>query len=165
MSITFNIDGRKATSIPCPFCKHAVEFGYAEDNGKGGCCDMYCDGTTGDFSDTVNFSNRNAFDILEMLGYDTSDYMGEISDLAAFRRKIMLRLNTNVDSAVREAYHLPSGHAGVEVDMSGDVPRIERKGCAVYSGGSSKSQITRRLNSLDKLAQMAQDANSSILWG
>ena len=149
MSVTFTISDPTYVTISCPYCKE-IEAAGGEIP-----CIPSCDGTdTEQTEPSANFSNVNAFDLLEMIDEhpEKGDVYGEwsVNKLADIRRKILWVLNTPLR---RKPYiQAPSQQRG-------------KRGALVINAGITDEQILRRLNLLFTVVTWAQEHDKPIVFG
>jgi len=161
VSITFSCPDAPRARQECEFCAMERASRYPlKENGRGGCCDDWCDGTSEKTtSPTPNFSNVNARAILALLGMDSSDLCGSC-DGATLRQRILTARGSDRSSALRDGRELQPGHLGAGV-VDG---AIVRRGCRVIEGGNTDEQTMRRLAALESLAIFAQGNGWTISW-
>lgn len=150
--------------MPCEVCDGKGKEDYG--NGEVYPCG-YCDGKGKRMEwvpegPELSVANNSAFLILDMLGLDSSDYAGAISnkDLPAIKRKIIQLKNTSVDAHIRE----PSEERGpARMDTSGDVPRITR-GATMIDSGYDKNRLISYLDRFMKVVDYAQKHGMDISY-
>ena len=147
MSTTFFVpDSPESTQqVPCDmFCTPEDRCGYC-DNG-------FIEEVVAE-APSLNVSSGET--LLETLGF-SPEVQGtwEVSDLPNVRRAIVRGLNRPLPTF--------DGYEEQTVHVEGEriVP-----GCRVIHGGNTADQITRRLETLDKVVRWAQDHQMGVAWG
>lgn len=172
-SVTFGIEfprdsnkqRYKKIETDCTICGGTGKENYG---GTIGTCE-YCHGT-GKYKTEeslypeLNVSNSNARIILDMLGIpdNGNGLVGDIpnSQLPEFKRKLIKLKNSNINSYTRN----PETYGGKTfVDRSGEVPRI-KKTATIHDFGTSTSQITRYIDELLRVIDVAQKENGDLFW-
>lgn len=147
MSTTFFVpDSPESTQqVPCDmFCTPEDRCGYC-DNG-------FIEEVVAE-APSLNVSSGET--LLETLGF-SPEVQGtwEVSDLPNVRRAIVRALSRTLPTF--EGYEEQTVH----VEGERIVP-----GCRVIHGGNTADQITRRLETLDKVVRWAQDHQMGVAWG
>jgi len=160
MSITFTCPAAARIEAPCRWCAKELADGDIE---EGEHCSPWCDGTeTESVAPEPNFSNSNAYNVLDLLGF--SGIYGS-TDGATLRQRILKARNIDRSELVEAPYSEPGGHAGVQVTHEGNVAHMQRMGAATISFGNTDEQTLRRLAQLEELAIWAADHDLEITWG
>lgn len=117
---------------------------------------------------SLNLTGTNAWALMRVVGIepDHGGTLGGASLDAAIRGCLRALNSASVrSSAVREAEHLPAGHAGMAAVQDGSVTRLERRGPETFIGGLSDEQVEVRVRRLLDLCRKAKEAGEKIVWG
>ena len=129
-----------------------------------------CDGTGTELnkwipsSPELSISNPNGYLIMDMLGIESKS-SGTIknANLPAIMRRLIELKNSNTSQ-----YTQPGSQTGGKIGRYKDeegMDRIGQKGIAMYNFGTSQSQVTEYIKSLEEIVKFAQNNDADLGWG